>query len=515
MAKRKNQKSNQINMMIMWLSVAVTALLAVLIFVPSSNDVPKPTPTPIYLDANGKPTAAPQQTPTNTPDVGGQATATPTAQPTSTPTLDPNAISVKKQGTLYVVTGQVDSQIYIRKVVNGSVSWDDANLDRLVPGSYFNLVSEESSAYYIMYNGYKWYMDKSWFSSGASIQQVTEDKAYYHAEFNSIFTYTNLNNRKIFTLFGTCDTTSSQWNLVTIENQSKGFKVTAQNYTESYSDDGLTYTITFKDSSNLLSPGQYVIDDEWYWTVTVTANGNNKTVTFVAKKPMVYVVAAHGTYKQTIISAYEKPDANKLTIFIDAGHGGIDWGACYTPQGSNVLARESVINLLIAERTVEMLRSKGYQVYTTRDTDIYQGLYETAYLANAVDADVFVSIHQNVDTSNTSRKGITTYYQKVLGPDTNGEVRDKKPADAYDKGQALAQAIHQQLVALTKATNIGVVADNWAVTRETEMPAILIECGFMTNAEELSNLIDSTYIDKEAEAICTGIIEYLNTYHGQ
>ena len=513
---KKSNSTNQINMAIMFLSVALTALLAVLIFVPSSNGGYQATPTPIYLDHNGNPTATPTVAPNATPNAGtNTATPAPTATPTATPTLAPGAVHGKEQGKLYVVQGAVDTQIYIRKIVNGSVSWEDKNLDRLVPGSYFNVVSEESSAYYIMYNGEKWYMDKSWFSSGVSIAAVTEEDAYYHLELTSIFTYSNLNDRKIFTLFGTCDATNSQWNLVTIENQSKGFKVTSKNYTENYSADGLTYTITFKDANNLLAPGQYVVDDEWYWTITVTADGNNKTVTFVSKKPMVYVVAAHGTYKQTIISAYEKPQDNIITVFVDAGHGGIDWGACYTPAGSNVLARESVINLLIAEKVTEMLRNKGYQVYTTRDTDIYQGLYETAYLANAVNADLFVSIHQNVDTSNTSRKGLTTYYQKVLGPDSNGANRDQKPSAAYDLGKQLATYIHNKIIASTGSTNIGVVADNWAVTRETTMPAILIECGFMTNTQELANLINPSYIQKEAEGIVAGIVEYLENTQGQ
>ena len=271
---KKSNSTNQINMAIMFLSVALTALLAVLIFVPSSNGGYQATPTPIYLDHNGNPTATPTVEPNATPNAGtNTATPAPTATPTATPTLAPGAVHGKEQGKLYVVQGAVDTQIYIRKIVNGSVSWEDKNLDRLVPGSYFNVVSEESSAYYIMYNGEKWYMDKSWFSSGVSIAAVTEEDAYYHLELTSIFTYSNLNDRKIFTLFGTCDATNSQWNLVTIENQSKGFKVTSKNYTENYSADGLTYTITFKDANNLLAPGQYVVDDEWYWTITVTADG--------------------------------------------------------------------------------------------------------------------------------------------------------------------------------------------------------------------------------------------------
>ena len=207
----------------------------------------------------------------------------------------------------------------------------------------------------------------------------------------------------------------------------------------------------------------------------------------------------------------EKPQDNIITVFVDAGHGGIDWGACYTPEGSSVIAREAVLNLAIAKRVTELLRQNGYQVYTTRDSEIYPGLFETAYLANAVEADLFVSIHQNVDTSNLSRNGVTTYYQKVLGNDTDGTVRDMKPAEAYALGQTLANCIHNKFVATTGAANLGVVGDNWCVTRETKMPAILIECGFMTNSAELNNLISDSYIEKEAQAIYAGILDYLQT----
>ena len=505
--KQKIQMTNQMSIAIMCLAIAITLLLGILVFTEGeSSPENKPTPTPIYADS----------IPTATPDAGGsEGVSGPTATPTPTPaapTFRPDAQYGKEQGTLYVVEGEPDSQIFNRKVVNGSISWQDADLDRLVEGSYFNLVSEESSGYYIMYNGNQWYMDKSWPSGDISFKPVAAEDAYYHMELTSIFTYSNINNRKIFTLFGTCDSTSSQWNLVTIENQDKGFKVTSRNYTESYSADGLTYTITFKDANNLLTPGQYIIDDQWYWTATVTAGtGTDKTVTLVSKKPMVYVVAAHGTYKQTIISAYEKPQDNIITVFVDAGHGGIDWGACYTPEGSSVIAREAVLNLAIAKRVTELLRQNGYQVYTTRDSEIYPGLFETAYLANAVEADLFVSIHQNVDTSNLSRNGVTTYYQKVLGNDTDGTVRDMKPAEAYALGQTLANCIHNKFVATTGAANLGVVGDNWCVTRETKMPAILIECGFMTNSAELNNLISDSYIEKEAQAIYAGILDYLQT----
>ncbi len=497
---------NMTNWIVAALAIVITILVGVMIFTGGSG-TPGATPTPLYVIS------------TNTPAPGSEGETTPTADPgteaTPTPGVDEpgyryDAVRLREVGNVCRFVGEADGEAYIRRVVNGSISWADADFNRLVSGSYYsNLGESDSGGYYISYNGDKWYVAVNGLYNLRS-EPVNDPNVHYQLKIADCMYYSNLNSRKIFSLYGSCTDSSSQWNLVNIEGQEKGFKITGKNYTESYSSDGLKYTITFNDRGNLLPEGQFIIDDPYFRAVTITAvDGTKKSVEFWSRKPMVYMVAAYGNYKQTTISAYEKPAEGDKVVFIDAGHGGIDWGACYTPEGGTHLVRESTINLNIANRVVELLRADGYKVYTTRDTDIYPGLFETAILANTVKAQAFVSIHQNVDAQNLRQNGTTTYYQR--SSDVSEFPENQKGDGDYDRGKALAEAVHTRFVAATGAFNIGVVADNWAVTRETTMPAILIECGFMTNAAELKKLMSSEYNETEAQAIYKGIVDYMTS----
>lgn len=181
-------------------------------------------------------------------------------------------------------------------------------------------------------------------------------------------------------------------------------------------------------------------------------------------------------------------DPQRSTIVIDPGHGGSRPGAIYED------VKEKTINLSVSKKLEALLREYGYNVVMTRydDTDI--GLYERSDVANAVNADLFVSIHSNAADKYPDFTGIYTYYHPTSR-----------------RGARLAQAIQDPICEATGAIDRGIKDADFVVLRETEMCAVLVEMGFMTNHGELMKLVNDAYQDKLARGIAEGIVNYLNS----
>ncbi|WP_294547973.1 N-acetylmuramoyl-L-alanine amidase [uncultured Pseudoflavonifractor sp.] len=180
-------------------------------------------------------------------------------------------------------------------------------------------------------------------------------------------------------------------------------------------------------------------------------------------------------------------DPARRTIVIDPGHGGTSSGAAY----EGILEKD--LTLPISLKLEALLKAAGYNVVMTRSTDVYVGLYERADIANSVDADIFVSIHANA-FDDPSVNGLITYYHPSSG-----------------RGRRLAQAIQTPACQATGAKDRSIASADFVVLRETDMCAVLVETGFMTNHDELMKLNTSSYQDKLAQGIAQGIINYLNT----
>ena len=185
-------------------------------------------------------------------------------------------------------------------------------------------------------------------------------------------------------------------------------------------------------------------------------------------------------------------DPSKSTIVLDAGHGGARAGAVYPDaSGTEVLEKDLALSMTLKLR--DRLVAAGYNVVLTRESDVEVDLYERADIANAVGADLFISIHCNASGTVPSFQGIYTYYHPSSG-----------------RGKRLAEAIQTPLCAATGAIDRGVKDADFVVLRETEMCAVLVETGFMSNSEELARLCDGAYQDKVALGIAEGAIRYLN-----
>ena len=173
-------------------------------------------------------------------------------------------------------------------------------------------------------------------------------------------------------------------------------------------------------------------------------------------------------------------------ICLDAGHGG-------EPGAINGSKYESVATLDIAFKVGAELENKGYEVVYTRTNDKHITLGERCAISNNKGANAFVSIHLNSAT-NRDAHGIETWCYYKVG----------------DKTKELANNIQSNLIKSTNAKNRGVkTTETFYVLKHTIAPAVLIECGFISNHDESELLFDNDYQNKIANAIVTGIEDTL------
>lgn len=174
-----------------------------------------------------------------------------------------------------------------------------------------------------------------------------------------------------------------------------------------------------------------------------------------------------------------------MKIAVDAGHGGKDPGA--HKEG----IKEKEVNLEIAKYLKQDLEELDYEVIMTRDDDTLEGLYHRAQIANEMDCDIFVSIHNNA-ASNSNAKGSEVLYY----PDS-------------ENGKQLADCIQRNLVNALKRPDRGLKPDDrFVVLNSTLMPAVIVESLFITNKIDRDMLSKKEYLYLIAEAIKSGIVEY-------
>ncbi|WP_052144749.1 N-acetylmuramoyl-L-alanine amidase [Halalkalibacter okhensis] len=173
-------------------------------------------------------------------------------------------------------------------------------------------------------------------------------------------------------------------------------------------------------------------------------------------------------------------------IVIDAGHGGSDPGAT-----ANGLQEKEVV-LDIALRVEKKLRAAGANVVMTRTNDTFIALEERANIANRAKASSFISVHANAATE--AANGSETYWL----------------AGTSEDSKKLATAIQKHLVNELGTRDRGVKTANFSVLRNTNMPASLVEVGFLTNKAEADRMKKNGFRESAANGIYKGIVEYYN-----
>ncbi|PZV10512.1 MAG: hypothetical protein DCF22_16560 [Leptolyngbya sp.] len=177
-----------------------------------------------------------------------------------------------------------------------------------------------------------------------------------------------------------------------------------------------------------------------------------------------------------------------ITVVIDPGHGGGDPGAV----GIGGL-QEKEVTLAVSQQVVALLKQKGVNAVLTRSNDREIELEPRVQFAEQAKANVFVSIHANsFDADRTDVSGIETYYYSGTG-------------------QSLARTIQSNLLQDLGARDRGVKQANFYVIKYTDMPAALVEIGFVTGAEDAARLSSASGRSKIAQAIARAILQYVQS----
>jgi len=189
-------------------------------------------------------------------------------------------------------------------------------------------------------------------------------------------------------------------------------------------------------------------------------------------------------------------------VVIDPGHGGSDPGAV----GVNGLY-EKTVNNDISYRLKDILLAKGYEVVMTRDVDKTMSLQARVEFARSADADLFVSVHANAHPSSAVR-GTMVLYHDASNPNPSYPASPEMKA-LSPESKRLAQHVLSSMLEQVPNTNRGLLQSSAYVVRMGNIPSILVETAFLSNAQDAKMLASSSVRDKYAVGIANGILQYL------
>lgn len=252
--------------------------------------------------------------------------------------------------------------------------------------------------------------------------------------------------------------------------------------TDDYRNRTLTFDLS-KDYSDKLKNQTINIGDGKVKEIKIS---NDKTTKIIVKTNTVRSYYLNNTNSGIKIQIVKPSEKYEKIVVIDAGHGGTDSGA--VGNGTN----EKTINYNQSMQLYKALNQKSdIKVYMTRETDIYPTLSFRTTLANEIDADLFISVHNNSATS--SARGAETLYF---------------PSSTDNTGKKVAQVIQNALVHECGMLNRGIKArSDLYVLKNSSMPAVLIETGFISNSLDAAILKDDLFTKKWADSISDAIIE--------
>ncbi|NQM05271.1 cell wall hydrolase [Streptococcus suis] len=226
----------------------------------------------------------------------------------------------------------------------------------------------------------------------------------------------------------------------------------------------------------------------------------------------VYYRGTDGSMTAVGGTSVELPSTRSYTVYIDPGHGGRDSGASYGGVHEKNLA------LSVSNKLRENLLKYGINVLMTRTGD-YDVDFKTerSRMTNASNADLFISIHFNATGAGVSNAtGIETYwyqYDPEYQPKINKEMHNNPTRLA--ESEILANKVQESLIKETGAVNRGVRRETFAVLRETAIPAILVELGFMDNPSELQVIKQDSYHTRLAKALAQGVMNWYGAVEGK
>ena len=320
--------------------------------------------------------------------------------------------------------------------------------------------------------------------SNAKEHKLAQDIELYRGQSTSTKKITTLKKNQTIKLYGT----KGEWT-VTDFNGIPGYVLTSK----------LSEAVTAKPTTTVKTIGRVTADS---LNVRQSASTSAAIIAKLNNGETVNVQSINGWWAQVVtngVTGYvhksylhlmntSGSSVQNRIIVLDPGHGGSDPGAI------NGKVYEKNIVLDVAKRVQKLLETSGAKVVLTRSTDVFIDLEKRPQIANQNFGEMFISLHVNSFDS-SQPNGTETFYNSKS--DSN-LVEEKK----------LAQLINSEIVKNAKTTNRGVKDVNYVVTRSTEMPAILVELGFIKNPSDFAKLTSDSYLQIYAESIYKGIIQY-------
>ena len=271
--------------------------------------------------------------------------------------------------------------------------------------------------------------------------------------------------------------------------------------------------LTMPGGKALLIRGQYT-------SLQFTADGREAMLNGSKVWLHVPVIKVRGNWSisdadaQYVVDPLVRPSAylgarGARTVVLDAGHGGKDPGSM-----SRSGYKEKDLALDIVLRVKAHLAAAGVRVILTRDSDRFWELEDRPYLAARGGGDLFVSLHMNSALSR-SVQGIETFVTAAENcpPTAESKVGGRYPAVPNNQfnhsNTVLGNQLQRAVVGITRAEDRGLKHARFVVLRNSAMPAALIECGFLSNAQEAQKLATPSYRETVALGIAQGILNYL------
>lgn len=276
---------------------------------------------------------------------------------------------------------------------------------------------------------------------------------------------------------------------------------------------GLDYDTPHKETFILSSP----------WTTLEFASGSRK---LLANHLLIWLLEPLALARrrpaldledaQRLIDPLLRPDEylnreGSQIIVLDPGHGGRDPGA-RSRRGQE----EKDLSLDIAVHARKILANAGYHVYLTRDSDRFLTLDERCEKARKWEADLFVSIHMN-SSADRATSGRETFILSAAGHQSTNDQgtpdrasRLSHPGNRHDAANViLGYYVHKNMMKTIPGTDRGLKRARFHVLKNAPCPSVLVECGFLSNADEDQQFAGVAYRRKAAQALATGILDYL------
>ncbi|SES90338.1 N-acetylmuramoyl-L-alanine amidase [Natronincola peptidivorans] len=254
----------------------------------------------------------------------------------------------------------------------------------------------------------------------------------------------------------------------------------------------VVHVVVSKDDIEL-SMGTMTINDVLVKSIDIGETGSEDAyhIKINLKDGIGYQAFSPSLGKEFILEFKPSGHSGIPLIVIDPGHGGTDPGG----SGNGYIEKHLVLD--ISHRLNKLLVEGGYRTYMTRETDVAVSLVDRVAVANQLNADLFISVHANATLNNAIHGVENLYYPS-----------EKNPEDFRDN-RRLAQTFQTEMVRMLGAHDRKIIPrENLYVIRETNMPAIITEIGYLTNSQEAAKLATEQYKQLVAEALYQSIVKY-------